>query len=31
VMKRVMARARGRSAKVLKPFSNLYITLLQKD
>lgn len=27
VMKRVRARARGRSARINKPFSNLYLTL----
>jgi large subunit ribosomal protein L22 len=26
-MKRMRARARGRSAKIIKPFSNLYITV----
>ena len=30
VMKRVRARARGRSAKIMKPFINLYITLSEK-
>ena len=27
VMKRIRARARGRSARITKPFSNLYITV----
>lgn len=31
VMKRMKARARGRSAKIMKPFSNLYITLSEKE
>jgi len=30
VMKRVRPRARGRSAKINKPFSNLYITVSEK-
>jgi large subunit ribosomal protein L22 len=30
VMKRSRARARGRGAKIEKPFSNLYITLSEK-
>lgn len=30
VMKRVRARARGRSARINKPFSNLYITVSEK-
>ena len=29
VMKRMRARARGRSARIQKPFSNLYITLVE--
>lgn len=31
VMKRVRARARGRSARINKPFSNLYITVSEKE
>lgn len=31
VMKRVRARARGRSARINKPFSNLYITLAEVE
>jgi large subunit ribosomal protein L22 len=31
VMKRVRARARGRSARILKPFSNLYITVSERE
>lgn len=31
VMKRARARARGRSARIIKPFSNLYITLAEKE
>ena len=31
VMKRMRPRARGRSARILKPFSNLYITLSEKE
>jgi len=31
VMKRVRARARGRSARISKPFSNLYITVSERD
>lgn len=31
VMKRMRARARGRSAQILKPFSNLYITVSEKE
>ena len=31
VMKRVRARARGRSARINKPFSNLYITLSEVE
>lgn len=31
VMKRVRARARGRSARINKPFSNLFITLAEKE
>lgn len=31
VMKRVVARARGRAAKIKKYFSNLYITVQEKD
>ncbi len=30
-MKRVRARARGRSARILKPFSNLYITVSERE
>jgi large subunit ribosomal protein L22 len=30
VMKRVRPRARGRSAKINKPFSNLYITVSER-
>ena len=30
VMKRMRPRARGRSARILKPFSNLYITVSEK-
>ncbi len=30
-MKRVRPRARGRSAKIEKPFSNLYITVSEKE
>lgn len=30
-IKRVRARARGRSARILKPFSNLYITVSEKE
>lgn len=30
VMKRFRARAKGRGARILKPFSNLYITLSEK-
>lgn len=30
VMKRFRARARGRGAKILKPFSNLYITVREE-
>ncbi len=29
VMKRMRPRAKGRGARILKPFSNLYITLMQ--
>ena len=29
VMKRMRARARGRSARINKPFSNLYLTLVE--
>lgn len=31
VMKRIRARARGRSAKITKPFSNLYITVSERE
>lgn len=31
VMKRVRPRARGRSAGIQKPFSNLYITVAEKE
>ena len=31
VMKRFRARARGRGAKIIKPFSNLYITVSEKE
>jgi len=31
VMKRVRPRARGRSAGIKKPFSNLYITVSEKE
>jgi large subunit ribosomal protein L22 len=31
VMKRFRPRARGRGAKILKPFSNLYITLSEGE
>jgi len=31
VMKRFRARARGRGAKIMKPFSNLYITVSEKE
>jgi large subunit ribosomal protein L22 len=31
VMKRVRTRARGRSARINKPFSNLYITVSEKE
>ncbi len=31
VMKRVRPRARGRSARINKPFSNLYITVSEKE
>ncbi|MDC0864433.1 50S ribosomal protein L22 [Rickettsiaceae bacterium] len=31
VMKRMRARARGRSARIQKPFSNLYITLSERE
>ena len=31
VMKRVRARARGRSARINKPFSNLYLVLVEKE
>lgn len=31
VMKRMRARARGRSARIQKPFSNLYITLVEEE
>ncbi|MFK7973358.1 MAG: 50S ribosomal protein L22 [Rickettsiaceae bacterium] len=31
VMKRFRARARGRGAKITKPFSNLYITVSEKE
>ena len=31
VMKRVHARGRGRSARVLKPFSNLTITVAERE
>ncbi|MGC0371825.1 MAG: hypothetical protein DGJ47_000526 [Rickettsiaceae bacterium] len=31
VMKRFKARARGRGAKIIKPFSNLYITVSEKE
>jgi large subunit ribosomal protein L22 len=30
-MKRMRARARGRSARILKPFSNLYITVSERE
>jgi len=30
-MKRVRTRARGRSARINKPFSNLYITVSEKE
>lgn len=30
VMKRMRPRARGRSARILKPFSNLYITVSER-
>lgn len=31
VMKRIRPRAKGRSARILKPFSNLYITLSERE
>ena len=31
VMKRMRARARGRSARISKPFSNLYITVSDRE
>ena len=31
LMKRAMPRARGRSARIKKPFSNLYITMSDKE
>ncbi|PCJ26948.1 MAG: 50S ribosomal protein L22 [Rickettsiales bacterium] len=31
VMKRIRARARGRSARIMKPFSNLYITVSERE
>lgn len=31
VMKRVRARARGRSARILKPFSDLYIIVSEGE
>lgn len=31
VMKRMRPRARGRSARINKPFSNLYITVSEKE
>lgn len=31
VMKRWRARARGRAAKIFKPFSNLYITVTERE
>jgi large subunit ribosomal protein L22 len=31
VMKRWRARARGRAARILKPFSNLYITVRERE
>ena len=31
VMKRFHTRARGRGAKILKPYANLYITLTERD
>lgn len=31
LMKRVRPRARGRSARIKKPFSNLYITMSEKE
>lgn len=31
VMKRFRARARGRGARIVKPFSNLYITLSERQ
>jgi len=31
VMKRMRPRARGRSAKINKPFSNLYITVSERE
>ncbi|NRB10487.1 MAG: 50S ribosomal protein L22 [Rickettsiaceae bacterium] len=31
VMKRVRARARGRRARIFKPFSNLYITVAERE
>ena len=31
VMKRFRARARGRGARIMKPFSNLYITVSEEE
>lgn len=31
VMKRMRARAKGRSARIIKPFSNLYITIAERE
>jgi len=31
VMKRIRARARGRAARILKPFSNISITVRERD
>ncbi len=31
VMKRMRVRARGRNARIMKPFSNLYLTVSEKE